>query len=229
MKKVVIEVFILIVIAVVSSIVIYDKFGNTEKIILSDDEIKFKQAYEELNVKKDRNGKKYLEVKVPENNGVIYTSVKEIENLLKEGNGVIYLGTAELSYARSIIEPLFSSKDSTGVEEIYYLDLGGIRDEKRLDGEEIIIDSEGTADYQKLLKLLDKYLPSYDGLNDESIKRIYIPTVIFVVDGKISHIETINSDKEENKVLSANEKNELAKIYMKYMAEVSSGVCDEKC
>lgn len=229
MKKVVIEVFLLIAIAVISSIIIYDRFGKTEKIVLTEDEIKFKQEYEVLNGKKDRNGNKYVEVKAPENNGVVYTNVKEIEKLLQEGTCVIYLGTDELNYSRSIIEPLFSSKDSTGVENIYYLSMTGIRDDKNLDGEEIIIDSEGTNDYKKLLKLLNDYLPVYDGLNDNSIKRIYLPAVIFVVDGEIRDVEIVTTDEEENKVLSSKEKNELATTYMKYMAEVSSGVCDDKC
>ena len=157
MKKVVIEVFLLVVLAVVSSIIIYNKFGNTEKIIISEDENKFKQEYETLNGKKDRNGNKYVEVKVPEDNGVIYTNVEEISNLLKNGTGVIYLGTDELNYSRSIIEVLFASKDSTGVENIYYFDMAGIRDEKSLDNDEIIIDKEGTSDYNKLLKIPDKY------------------------------------------------------------------------
>lgn len=229
MKKVIIEIFILIVIAVTSSIIIYDKFGKTEKIILSDDEIKFKKEYEDLNGKKDRNGKKYVEVKVPEDNGVVYTNVQEIESILNDGTGIIFLGTDELNYCRSIIEPLFSSKDSTDIDKIYYFDLAGIRDEKSLDGEEIIATHEGTKDYNKLLKLLDKYLPVYDGLNDDSIKRIYMPAVIFVIDGDIIHIEIIDNEEDENKILSSTERNELAKTYMKYMAQVSSGVCDEKC
>lgn len=229
MKKVIIEIFILIVIAVTSSIIIYDKFGKTEKIILSDDEIKFKKEYEDLNGKKDRNGKKYVEVKVPEDNGVVYTNVQEIESILNDGTGIIFLGTDELNYCRSIIEPLFSSKDSTDIDKIYYFDLAGIRDEKSLDGEEIIETHEGTKDYNKLLKLLDKYLPVYDGLNDDSIKRIYMPAVIFVIDGDIIHIEIIDNEEDENKILSSTERNELAKTYMKYMAQVSSGVCDEKC
>ena len=229
MKKVIIEIFILIVIAVTSSIIIYDKFGKTEKIILSDDEIKFKKEYEELNGKKDRNGKKYVEVKVPEDNGVVYTNVNEIESILNDGTGIILLGTDELNYCRSIIEPLFSSKDSTDIDKVYYFDLAGIRDEKSLDGEEIIVDNEGTKDYTKLLKLLDKSLPVYDGLNDDSIKRIYMPAVIFVIDGDIIHIEILDNEEDENKILSSTEKNEVAKTYMKYMAQVSSGVCDEKC
>ena len=229
MKKVVIEVFILIIIAVVSSILIYNKYGNTKKVVLTEDEIKFKKEYEELNTRKDRNGIKYVDVKVPENNGIIYTNVKEIESLLNEGTGVIYIGTSELNYSRSVIEPLFNSKDSTGVETIYYLDLAGSRDEKSIQDGNVVVDNEGTNDYRKLLKLLDKYLPSYDGLDDNTIKRIYMPTIIFIIDGEISYVETIDNTEDEDKTLSAKEKNALASIFMKYMAEVSSGVCDEKC
>ena len=189
------EVFVLVVIAVISSILIYNKYGNTKKIILSDDEIKFKKEYEELNATKDKDGKKYNTVFIKENNGVVYTSIEKLDELLKK-DAVIYFGNSKNRKSRNVVSIILDSADSTGIEQIYYI---SVNDDLSLDNK------------NQILKLLN-------------IDKFDIPFVIFVSDGKI--IGSVTTEADE---LNEIDKNRIASEYMKYMSQVSSGVCDEKC
>ena len=72
------------------------------------------------------------------------------------------------------------------------------------------------------------------GLNDDTIKRLYFPTVIFVKDGKVigSHSGTVASQTDPSIALNESEHNELKKIYTDYMKTISSNLCTdshEKC
>lgn len=229
MKKVIIELFLLVVLAVVSSIIIYDKFGKTEKIIITEDENKLKQEYEVLNNNRET---KYVKVNIPEDNNVIYIDNTKLKEILKGDTGIVIFASSKDNASRNAMEIILNSASSNDVENIYYYDMTDIRDEKELNSDnEVIINKEGTKEYKELLEILSPYIGAYDGLNDPSIKRIYLPTVLFVVDGKVGNIQIglIDSIKDSDKPLRKEEKDELAKIYMKYMIDVASGVCDEKC
>ncbi len=69
---------------------------------------------------------------------------------------------------------------------------------------------------------LSKYLPTYEGLNDDTIKRVYLPTVVFVKKGKILGLEQsleafskrVGDDPYQE--MTTKEKDELAKIFKEY-------------
>ena len=69
-------------------------------------------------------------------------------------------------------------------------------------------------------------MPVYDGLKDDSIKRIYLPTVIFVKDGKVlgleETLESYNKRVDGNPYLEMNdsEKEELSNIFKGYYAKL---------
>ena len=69
-------------------------------------------------------------------------------------------------------------------------------------------------------------MPVYDGLKDDSIKRIYLPTVIVVKDGKVlgleETLESYSKRVDGNPYLEMNdsEKEELSNIFKDYYAKL---------
>jgi hypothetical protein len=78
---------------------------------------------------------------------------------------------------------------------------------------------------------LSDVLTPYEGLNDDSIKRLYFPTVVYVKDGKVlsSTIGTVDSQTEPYVKLNDDQYNELKNIYMENMNKVYNILCDEAC
>ena len=74
-------------------------------------------------------------------------------------------------------------------------------------------------------------LGEYEGLNDESIKRLYFPTVVFIKDGKIvgCHIGTLPSQTDQRVPLTEEQNGELINIYTDNIIKTLDSVCDDKC
>lgn len=196
------------------------------------DAIKFKEEYESLNNKDNGYGGKYLRISINDDNVIKYASFEELIDLLDKGTGVIYFGFPECPWCRNAVPSLLEAADSTGIEQIYYFNAVDIRDQKTLDANgEVITTKEGTKEYKELLKKLDKYLLPYDGLNDESIKRLYFPSVYFIKDGVVigKHIDTVESHTDASKELNEKQKLELKGIYENYMMEILDSSCDKEC
>lgn len=107
--------------------------------------------------------------KVSKDNVFVYRSENEIIQILEHGTGVIYLGFPQCPWCQEYVTFVDEVAKETGLEKIYYLNIFDIR-------------QNNTQSYQKLVALLDEYL-SYD---DEGNKRIYVPTIISIKDGKIT-------------------------------------------
>ena len=196
------------------------------------DAIKFKEEYESLNNKDNGYDGKYLRISINDDNVIKYASFEELIDLLDKGTGVIYFGFPECPWCRNAVPSLLEAADSTGIEQIYYFNAVDIRDQKTLDANgEVITTKEGTEEYKELLKKLDKYLLPYDGLNDESIKRLYFPSVYFIKDGVVigKHIDTVESHTDASKELNEKQKLELKGIYENYMMEILDSSCDKEC
>lgn len=196
------------------------------------DAIKFKEEYESLNNQDNGYGGKYLSIEINEDNVIKYATFDEIIDLIDNGKGVIYFGFPECPWCRNAIPSLIEAADSTGIDTIYYFNAVDIRDQKVLDANgEIVTKKEGTKEYKQLLKKLDKYLSVYNGLNDDSIKRLYFPTVFFIKDGVVigNHEGTVDSQKDASKALNEKQKLELKTIYEEYMMDVLDSSCDKEC
>lgn len=192
------------------------------------DEIKFREEYSSLNGKKTESGKTYLPIFIEEKTGVEYKTAKEIVNIMKKGTGVIYLGFPECPWCRNALPVLLEAMDEEEYRTLYYLNAKDIRDEKHLDeAGNIVTDKEGTEEYKEMLEILKDYLDPYTGLEDNTVKRIYLPTVIFVKDGKIKgvHTGTIDSQSDPYQGLSEAEEDKLEEIYENYVKEVKGTVC----
>lgn len=117
------------------------------------------------------------------------------------------------------------------IDKIYYLNNHEDRDTKTLEDGKVVTTKEGSENYQKLLEILDDYADVYDGLNDESIKRIYFPTVVFVKDGKIvDYISgTVSSQEDPYTKLTDSQIEELENKYIDAISKMQTCDTGQKC
>ncbi len=226
-KKAVIKIAIILSIFIIIGIILYFILDDNVTV----DEQRFKTEYEELNNKKNDKGKKYPIVSIPKDNNVIYASFDEVMELLDNGTGILYLGFPECPWCRNAIQVLIETAKDNEVDQIYYFNAESMRDEKTLDANgKIVTTKKGTDEYYKLVDKLEDYLGPYEGLNDESIKRIYFPTVIFVMGGKVVgiHVDTVESQIDPYKKLTEKQQKELKQIYTNNINKIY-GTCDESC
>lgn len=123
-------------------------------------------------IKKDNNtdnikfSKEYTSVS--KDNVFVYRSKDEIINILEHGTGIVYLGYPECPWCMAYVPLLNEIAKNEGIEKIYYYN---IREDRK----------NNTEFYQKVVSILNDYL-NYD---EECKKRIFVPNVTFVKEGKI--------------------------------------------
>lgn len=197
---------------------------------MSPKENKFKKEYESLNGEKTDKGKKYKSINIPSDNPIVYSNYDEIFKIL-DGTGIIYFGFPQCPWCRNAVPVLLEAAEEVGIDKIYYLNNLEDRDILSLKGGNVITEKEGTKNYKKLLEKLGSSASVYEGLEDESIKRLYFPTVIAVKNGKIidTIVGTVDSQEDPYISLTKEQKKELKDKYIKLINETM--VCDskEKC
>lgn len=209
--------------------------GCTSK---NSDAIKFKNEYESLNGKKGYGDNINPEVKIDKKNAVKYADADEIIDVLDNGTGIIYLGYPECPWCRNAVPVLLEAASELNVKDVHYMNLKDERDtiEVMEDGT-LKTTKEGTEGYKKLLKRLDAVLDEYvlEDLNGNEVKtgekRIYVPLVLFVREGKIVgvHSDTVSSQTNPYVALTTDQKNELLDIYIDLIHKVLNDVCDSSC
>lgn len=228
MKKI-IYIFIVVFLVFVST-------GCFEK--KNTDALKFKEEYESLNGEKNQQGKIYPKVDISKDNPIKYSSIEKIVKIIEKGTGVIYFGFPKCPWCRSAVPALLNAAVESGIDTIYYLNVTDVRDSKVVDANgKIVTEKEGSKEYPKLLKALDKYLDEYvvEDANGKKYKtgekRIYVPLVVFVRNGKVigTHLDTVKSQKDPYKGLTEEQNEELSLIYYKYMNKMLGDSCDENC
>lgn len=231
-KRIIFSTLLLVVLLIAVYIKVIDTKENKE---YREDAIKFKEEYEALNQKQQATSS-YKIIKIPEDNPIMYANYEKIEEVITKGTGVIYFGFPECPWCRNAVPVLLEAAEETGVETIYYFNALSIRDKKHLDENgNIVTDEEGTEEYYNLVDKLSDYLGTYEGLNDESLKRLYFPTVVFVKEGQILglHVSTVESQDDPSQSLNDEQHEELKGIYSGYMLEMLGSICNdhsaEKC
>lgn len=205
--------------------------GCSNEVKNNSDSLKFKQEYESFN-DKVVNDIKYHNVTINENNPVIYSTYEEIFSVLESGSGIIFFGSPECQWCRSMIKVLLDALDSVGVEKLYYMNNMNDRNILSLSSDgTVTIEKEADPNYLKLLELLGDKASVYKELNDETIKRLYYPSVVFVKDGKIIEIVigTVSSHNDPNLELNYEQKEELGSLYINYASIVMELVCTDIC
>ncbi len=195
------------------------------------DEEKFEQEYEMLNGKTNDSDVEYKTIDIPTKNKVEYINAKEAIEILEGKTGVIYFGFPECPWCRNALPVLMDAVKETGIDKIYYYNALNIRDTKHLDDDgKVVVDKKGTKSYKRILELLGDKADVYDGLEDESIKRLYFPTVVFVREGKVIslHSSTVESQTDPSKKLTKKQTKELKEIYVQGLNEVKAKICEEE-
>ncbi len=101
-------------------------------------------------------------------NVYVYKSINEIINVLSNGTGIVYLGFPECPWCQRYVVYLNILAKEYNVKEIYYYNIKTAR-------------SNNTKEYQKIVEILKDLLP-YD---DNGNKKVFVPTVVFVKNGKV--------------------------------------------
>lgn len=214
---------ILVIIAILVVIIIILSCITVSKNKLTKDERYFKIEYEKFNGEKDSENDEYIKLNIKDKNGVEYLDGKETVKFMKNGTGIIYFGFPQCSWCRSVVEVLLDAKDDMGLDKVYYYNAYGDRDEKYLDSEgNILTLHKGSDEYYEILDLLGDRADKYEGLNDDSIKRLYFPTVLFIKSGKIidMHVSTVESNKSKKEKLTDKEYKKLKNIYISGMKKL---------
>lgn len=105
---------------------------------------------------------------ISKNNKFRYIDIKDAIQFLKTGTGIIYFGFPECPWCRAFLPILEKAANDNYVDVIYYYNIKEIRE-------------KNTKEYKELVSILNDYL--YD--DDKGEKRLYVPDVYFVLNGKI--------------------------------------------
>ena len=195
------------------------------------DAFRFKREYESLNGKENSKGRDYVNVIIPDENPMVYADLDTILEVINT-EGIIYFGFDECPWCRNALPVLIDAAYEKSVDKIYYYDIKDIRDTLKLnDDGTITTEKEKSEDYQKIYDALYDSLNVYEGLEDESIKRLYAPTVFFIKHGKVvkMHESTVASQVDSSVPMTNAQKEELKKIYIDGINAVNKEVCDLKC
>jgi thiol-disulfide isomerase/thioredoxin len=168
---------------------------------------KFKHEYEILNDQTVPDGEhQYRAIEIPADNPFVYIDGDRAKELLEGGTGVLYMGFPECPWCRTLLPVLLDAQKATGYAgEIYYYNALDDRDVLSLDDAgNLVTEEEGAPVYHELVKILYDSLEPYGGLNDESIRRIYLPTTVFFKDGVVTgvHLDTLDSQESGYDVLT---------------------------
>lgn len=231
-KLTIIIISVVIFLALISSIVLIFVNKNKEVKVENTDALKIKEEYESLNNKKSGSGKTYPKVTLSENNKFKYKSAKEIVKTLKSGTGLIYLGFPKCPWCRNAINVL----NYVDVNEIMYLDMTNQRDEYSIKDGALTKTKDGTKEYYEMLEILDGILDTYEVSDDAgnklsaNEKRIYVPLVIGVKDGKIvgyhKDTVTLSDNQSPYDLLTKKQQSDLKKIYDDIITKVNDDFCD---
>lgn len=169
------------------------------------------------NKESDREKFKSEYTNVTSDNPFVYRSVDQIINILEKGTGVVYLGFPECPWCQAYVPYVEEVAKKVGIDKVYYFN---IKEDRK----------NNTEEYQKIVKILDVYLPN----DDEGNKRIYVPAIIIVQNGKIVEFDDETSkDTKGYKTPEEYWKNEdldaLKTKLEKSFNEIKSTVCKSGC
>ena len=152
--------------------------------------------YEKLNNVASEDGKKYPRVNISDYENMKYISIDSVLDIFENNkDAVIYFGYPTCLYCRTAIQVLVDTAKNTELDTLYYLDV-----ENRLDK------------YDELLNVLgDNFV-----LEENGVKEVYSPLVIFVAKGQIVSYNkgTLFSQEDPYKELDKSKIEGLSEIYI---------------
>ena len=202
--------------------------------------IAFKQDYEEINGKVNKNGKEHRTIKIDENNKFVETTAEEIVKMIENKETFyVYFGSRLCPWCRSTIGMADKISRDNDIEKIYYVDIWDdegneiLRDKYTINDGKLEKVSDATESYKKLLEYFNDYLEDYT-LTDNSgnkisvgEKRIYAPNYVYVENGKVLRLTTGTSDKQKDSREELTE--EILNDEEKMFNEFFANSCNDKC
>lgn len=230
---------LLILLFILGGVMTYFAFQQEDIVVEKTDAIKIKEEYAKLNGQiNEMSHEAYPIVDLEDSNPFVIATEDEIIDILKNKSGILYFGFAECPWCRSLIPILEEVALEENLKEIYYLDIKSIRDVIELDdNNKPIIKEQGSKGYYQLLEILDDYLEEYTLVTTENKevntgeKRIYAPTVVAVLDGKVQsvHVGTVKTQESGYDELNKQEIEELKKVLKTMIESVEkSGTCTKE-
>ena len=193
---------------------------------------RFKEKYEALNGSLNARGDERQTIYIPEDNPMIFATAAEIVELVESGTGVIYFGFPECPWCRTAVPILIDAAAELGIETIFYLNMTLERDIRSIDAEgNIVVDREGTPEYQRLQELLYDILMIYvlvdaeGNVVDTGERRIYVPFILVVRNGTVlaSHFYTLPiQDETPFMIFDESQRQELLEIYLELLRTLQS-------
>lgn len=214
-------------------------FLHDKKEVVSKDAVKFKEEYEALNGKKTYGDAVYQTLDIDEKNKVVYDDLKGAREFLKNGTGIIYFGFPNCPWCRGILPTLLDVVEDSSLDKLYYVDMTDKRDTFEVEDKKAVKTKDASEEYYDLLEILDEYLDKYiieedDKEYDTKEKRIYVPLVVAVKDGKVMDAVTSPVKLDEGQTafdkLTDKQKDDLKKLFEGMVDKTQdAGVCDEHC
>jgi len=225
-KKIIIGISIIFVIAVMGLVVVSMK-TDKPTITYTEDELKFKNEYENINGTNYNEDNIYKTVNIENDNNVVYVNDSEILKLLEEGTNIIYFGWPECNWCRSIVPTLLETIKENEIDTLYYYNFKSLRVayENNNDPKKVEI-------YESIIKIIGEDIETtFDKDSDRSgEKKILAPTVVFIKDGKYVglHVKTVDSHLKSSDELDEKQLLELKNIYQDLINKVKLEVCYEE-
>ena len=224
-KNMIIRVLI-VILMMIGAIAFFNVSQNKKE---NEDAIKFKEEYEKLNNEKVGEFT-YSKIDIKEDNPFVYADAKDVVNTLKNGTGLIYMGFSSCPWCRNAVNVL----QHVNMDKIMYSDIKDLRDTYEVVDGNLKKTKEGTKEYYELLDILKDILPDYeiekDGVTyNANEKRIYVPLVIGVKEGKIVGYQldtvTLNEGQTAFDALTEKQQSDLKLIYDEIVSKVKINVC----
>ena len=227
-KKKIILISVIAIVIVIAIVVLSVYFVNKNKTNTDNNSAstKVEKLYNTLTDKKEYS----FSFTLDDNNKFVYSNTNEIIETLKNGTGIIYFGFPQCPWCRNSVNVL----NYLNVDKILYLDVLNLRDSYEVKNGSLEKTKEPGKGYYEILSLLDEVLDDYE-LVDNGVtyktgeKRLYVPLVVGVKEGKIVgyHVDTVTLDNDQTPydLLTKKQQEELKEIYDGIVNEVYKNTC----
>lgn len=180
----------------------------------SEDALKFKEEYEELNRKTNSSGKVHRTISIDDDNPFVYITAEEIVRKMdSKETFYVYFGSKSCPWCRSVIEKAIEVAKDKDISVIYYVDIWDnegneiLRDKYILNEDNELEQSiKGTDAYYDILERFETVLSDYSLIDengnkiDVGEKRLYAPSFIYIKDGKAEKlVEGISSKQTDSR------------------------------
>lgn len=153
---------------------------------------------------------------------IYYLSFAELKDFFTNGDGIVYFGFPECPRCRRML-PILSQVAKDSNQAIYYYNPKDIRNVMVMDESgNLVIEKETTPEYQFILDTMGDRLPAYSGLWDDTIKRLYVPFLVFVKEGQIQahHLNVLDDYTDPYTPLTEEQQTRLYKTLSDYVTKI---------